>query len=401
MINSSSNITSTTYCQDESLDIELATEIGQGLLSEIKRMQLILQQKEKRIDELEAERKAHHESMEDLTRQLRLKVETEEQLKEELHQSELAKQRLSHQIRQLSQSLSKTQMEQIRRERQETLIQQELKHLKTAQTKWQEAQNEYEDRLTLLNDSIAKLEKEKDLIISSSEDSEEESEEIEEPINDTSSQKVKVTAAQITTPASDVSNSSRHVIKPYIAAISPSIISSSSLTSPLTPRELSFVDERLPSRTEPEEHDLRAVRPSKETDQSSMTGSEGLDLSLSYIIHTMTGEKAYKLSEGHFKWYAASKRQTRFFWIHPYTKTLYWSKCESGLQNNVHKAKSVHIDAFSVELNKSLPVITIYSAAQIVKLQCTTMESHDLWVQALRYFVLEKRDSKRKASYGR
>lgn len=373
MINSSSNITSTTYCQDESLDIELATEIGQGLLSEIKRMQLILQQKEKRIDELEAERKAHHESMEDLTRQLRLKVETEEQLKEELHQSELAKQRLSHQIRQLSQSLSKTQMEQIRRERQETLIQQELKHLKTAQTKWQEAQNEYEDRLTLLNDSIAKLEKEKDLIISSSEDSEEgtrdkvsnmhffdnsiysssayfffkknmgksiESEEIEEPINDTSSQKVKVTAAQITTPASDVSNSSRHVIKPYIAAISPSIISSSSLTSPLTPRELSFVDERLPSRTEPEEHDLRAVRPSKETDQSSMTGSEGLDLSLSYIIHTMTGEKAYKLSEGHFKWYAASKRQTRFFWIHPYTKTLYWSKCESGLQNNVHKAKS-------------------------------------------------------------
>ena len=65
-----------------------------------------------------------------------------------------------------------------------------------------------------------------------------ESEEIEEPINDTSSQKVKVTAAQITTPASDVSNSSRHVIKPYIAAISPSIISSLFSLSSL----LSFVD---------------------------------------------------------------------------------------------------------------------------------------------------------------
>ncbi|KAI8367812.1 hypothetical protein EDC96DRAFT_506132, partial [Choanephora cucurbitarum] len=323
MIGSSSNITSSTCYQDESSWIEFATEIGQGLLSEVKRMKVLLEEKEACIAQLENDQEKQKQQIEDLTEQLRVKDAAEELLKESMYQSELAKQRLSHQIRQLSQSLSKTQMEQIRRERQETLIQQELKHLKTAQAKWQEAQNAYEDQLTLLNDSIAQLEKEKDLILSSSDEEEEEE---EEPMMDS-----KVTTTAVEIPATnDISHSTKHVIKPYVAAISPSIMSSSSITSPSTPRESSFVEDHLPSKV---------IRSSNELDlPSSMLTSERLDLSLPCIIHTMTGEKAYKLSEGHFKWYNASKRQARFFWVHPYTKTLYWSKCDPGLQNN--KAKS-------------------------------------------------------------
>ena len=144
----------------------------------------------------------------------------------------------------------------------------------------------------------------------------------------------RVTTTAVGIPATNA-HSTKHVIKPYVAAISPSIMSSSSITSPSTPRESSFVDDHLPSKV---------IRASHESDRaSSLLNSERLDLSLPCIIRTMTGEKAYKLSEGHFKWYNASKRQARFFWVHPYTKTLYWSKCDPGLQTNRAKSGKLRI----------------------------------------------------------
>jgi hypothetical protein len=58
-----------------SSDIELATEIGQGLLSEIRRMQIIIQEKE---DALTSERLERKQAVEELSKQvLRYKKEME------------------------------------------------------------------------------------------------------------------------------------------------------------------------------------------------------------------------------------------------------------------------------------------------------------------------------------
>jgi hypothetical protein len=44
------------------------------------------------------------------------------------------------------------------------------------------------------------------------------------------------------------------------------------------------------------------------------------------ITQTMIGEYLYKYTRKQIQWTGHSdKRHRRFFWIHPYTKTLYWS----------------------------------------------------------------------------
>jgi hypothetical protein len=51
------------------------------------------------------------------------------------------------------------------------------------------------------------------------------------------------------------------------------------------------------------------------------------------ITQTMIGEFLYKytrraIGKGH-----GDKRHKRFFWVHPYTKTLYWSSADPGSSN--------------------------------------------------------------------
>ena len=51
------------------------------------------------------------------------------------------------------------------------------------------------------------------------------------------------------------------------------------------------------------------------------------------ITQTMIGEYLYKytrrtIGKGH-----GEKRHRRFFWVHPYTKTLYWSDADPGSSN--------------------------------------------------------------------
>jgi hypothetical protein len=43
------------------------------------------------------------------------------------------------------------------------------------------------------------------------------------------------------------------------------------------------------------------------------------------ITQTMIGEFLYKYTRNQMSQKISDKRHRRFFWIHPYTKTLYWS----------------------------------------------------------------------------
>lgn len=51
------------------------------------------------------------------------------------------------------------------------------------------------------------------------------------------------------------------------------------------------------------------------------------------ITQTMIGEFLYKytrraIGKGH-----GERRHKRFFWVHPYTRTLYWSSADPGSSN--------------------------------------------------------------------
>ena len=51
------------------------------------------------------------------------------------------------------------------------------------------------------------------------------------------------------------------------------------------------------------------------------------------ITQTMIGEFLYKYTRRAIGKGVGEKRHKRFFWVHPYTKTLYWSSADPGSSN--------------------------------------------------------------------
>jgi hypothetical protein len=59
------------------------------------------------------------------------------------------------------------------------------------------------------------------------------------------------------------------------------------------------------------------------------------------ITQTMIGEFLYKYTTKALNRGFTEKRHRRFFWVHPYTKTLYWSTSDPGAYGtNQSTAKS-------------------------------------------------------------
>ncbi|CAG8720442.1 9948_t:CDS:2, partial [Dentiscutata erythropus] len=92
-------------------DIEFATEIGQGLLVEVRRLQALLQEKEERIKELEIDKSEFERTIEQLNKTIRTNKESEERLNEQIWSLELARQELSNQIEELQQQLVRTRVD--------------------------------------------------------------------------------------------------------------------------------------------------------------------------------------------------------------------------------------------------------------------------------------------------
>lgn len=81
------------------------------------------------------------------------------------------------------------------------------------------------------------------------------------------------------------------------------------------------------------------------------------------ITQTMIGEFLYKytrrvVGKGH-----GEKRHKRFFWVHPYTKTLYWSSADPGASNvgeSNAKSGSCVVLSVKVGLAKAVSLRSIY-----------------------------------------
>ncbi|TFY60678.1 hypothetical protein EVJ58_g4992 [Rhodofomes roseus] len=113
------------------------------------------------------------------------------------------------------------------------------------------------------------------------------------------------------------------------------------------------------------------------------------------ITQTMIGEFLYKYTRRTIGKGPGTSRHKRFVWIHPYTRTLYWSSADPGSSNVVESsAKSAYIEAVRSVLdpNPMPPGIHQYSVVvstpqREMKFTAPTKERHDIWLNALKYLL--------------
>jgi hypothetical protein len=114
------------------------------------------------------------------------------------------------------------------------------------------------------------------------------------------------------------------------------------------------------------------------------------------ITQTMIGEYLWKYTRKAGRGAMSENRHRRYFWVHPYTRTLYWSDHDpsSGARAEL-RAKSVPIEAVRVVTDdnpmppglhrKSLIIIT---PGRAVKFTASTGQRHETWFNALSYLLL-------------
>ncbi|KAJ7599498.1 meiotic cell cortex C-terminal pleckstrin homology-domain-containing protein, partial [Mycena floridula] len=104
------------------------------------------------------------------------------------------------------------------------------------------------------------------------------------------------------------------------------------------------------------------------------------------ITQTMIGEFVYKYTMKAIGKGYGEKRHERFFWVHPYTRTLYWSSVDPGVLAYVEGVRSV------LDPNPMPPGLYQYSVVvstpqREMKFTAPTKERHDLWLNALKYLL--------------
>ena len=114
------------------------------------------------------------------------------------------------------------------------------------------------------------------------------------------------------------------------------------------------------------------------------------------ITQTMIGEYLWKYTRKAGRGAMSENRHRRYFWVHPYTRTLYWSDRDPSQADRAElKAKSVPIEAVRVVTDdnpmppglhrKSLIIMT---PGRVVKFTATTGQRHETWFNALSYLLL-------------
>ncbi|KAK4692979.1 hypothetical protein P7C71_g4327, partial [Lecanoromycetidae sp. Uapishka_2] len=114
------------------------------------------------------------------------------------------------------------------------------------------------------------------------------------------------------------------------------------------------------------------------------------------ITQTMIGEMMWKYTRKAGRGEMSNSRHRRFFWVHPYTRTLYWSDRDPATAKRAElKSKSVAIEAVRVVTDdnpmppglhrKSLIIVT---PGRSVKFTAQTSQRHETWFNALSYLLL-------------
>lgn len=124
------------------------------------------------------------------------------------------------------------------------------------------------------------------------------------------------------------------------------------------------------------------------------------------ITQTMIGEFLWKYTRKTGSESMSEKRHRRFFWVHPYTRTLYWSETDPQTAGKVQlKAKSVAIQAVRVVPDDNMTPpglhrksILVITPGRTIKFTATTSQRHDTWYNALSYLLLRTADGEQEDS---
>ncbi|CAO1620343.1 unnamed protein product [Sympodiomycopsis kandeliae] len=113
------------------------------------------------------------------------------------------------------------------------------------------------------------------------------------------------------------------------------------------------------------------------------------------ITQTMIGEYLYKYTRKTMRTGHSDKRHRRYFWVHPYTKMLYWTMADPGgarMAEGVSKSACIEDVTVVEDSNVSPPglhyaSIIIKTAARDLKVTAPDRERHEVWLNALGYLV--------------
>lgn len=114
------------------------------------------------------------------------------------------------------------------------------------------------------------------------------------------------------------------------------------------------------------------------------------------ITQTMIGEWLWKYTRKAGSENMSQTRHRRFFWVHPYTRTLYWSENDPSTAGSAQlKAKSVAIEGVQVVTDDNpMPPglhrksLIVFTPGRAVKFTATTSQRHETWFNALSYLLL-------------
>ncbi|KAF1800007.1 hypothetical protein FB192DRAFT_1286028 [Mucor lusitanicus] len=107
---------------------------------------------------------------------------------------------------------------------------------------------------------------------------------------------------------------------------------------------------------------------------------------ISAITQTMIGEWMSKHTRRYVGGGISENKHQRFFWVHPYTGTLYWSSVEPGFEGNGAKAKSAFIESVSAvpsqDTTGASPMsLLIRTPKRDLKITAPSLERHELWLK--------------------
>ncbi|KAL0096808.1 hypothetical protein J3Q64DRAFT_1856299, partial [Phycomyces blakesleeanus] len=116
-------------------DIEFATEIGQGLLNEVRKLQSALQERDETIKQLEIAKSETERDHELITKRLKQHDNAKERLKESNWNLEMANQELQAHLREANQTSTRVNAEYSRLVKQCTASAEQVEHLKAQEEK--------------------------------------------------------------------------------------------------------------------------------------------------------------------------------------------------------------------------------------------------------------------------
>ncbi|CAI6334479.1 unnamed protein product [Periconia digitata] len=112
------------------------------------------------------------------------------------------------------------------------------------------------------------------------------------------------------------------------------------------------------------------------------------------ITQTMLGEFMWKYTRRTGQKGMSQTRHRRYFWVHPFTRTVYWSKDGPARGTQQVKAKSLSIEGVhTVGDNNPLPPglhhqsIVITTPGREIQFTAPTSQRHETWLNALLYLL--------------